>query len=90
MTEGNWTWDCFVCFAWRETNGSVLISVVNFAPNQSQCYLQIPFDELRGKQIHLRDLMGSAVYDRDGDEVRSRGLYLDMPAWGYHVFELAT
>ena len=34
--------------------------------------------------------MGSQVYERDGGDVRARGLYLDLPAWGYHVFEVST
>jgi hypothetical protein len=92
--DGNGTWDSFICFAWRgsETrgsNGSSLI-VVNYAPNQSQCYLHISLGELKGKTICLRDLMGPAIYERPGDEILSRGLYLDLPAWGYHVFELTT
>jgi hypothetical protein len=33
-------------------------------------------------------MMGQAVYDRDGGDIVHRGLYLDMPAWGYHVFEV--
>ena len=32
--------------------------------------------------------LGPAVYDRDGSELAARGLYLDLPAWGYHVFEV--
>jgi hypothetical protein len=32
--------------------------------------------------------MGSARYEREGDELASRGLYLDLAAWGYHVFEV--
>jgi hypothetical protein len=88
--DGNWTWDCFVCFAWRVINKTSLIVVVNYAPNQSQCYLQLPFDDLQGNAFRLRDLMSPAEYDRGGDEMRSRGLYLDLPAWGYHGFELVT
>lgn len=34
--------------------------------------------------------MSSAAYERDGDELVHRGLYLDMPAWGYHVFKMET
>jgi len=30
------------------------------------------------------------VYDREADQIHSGGLYLDLPAWGYHVFELTT
>ncbi|MBV9182131.1 MAG: alpha-amylase [Acidobacteria bacterium] len=88
--EGNWTWDCFICFGWHGLDRSPLAIVVNYASNQSQCYLRLPFEEIRGKRIGLRDLIGSAMYDRNGDEIRSRGLYLDLPAWGYHVFELTA
>jgi hypothetical protein len=34
--------------------------------------------------------MSSVRYERGGDEVASRGLYLDLPPWGYHVFELTA
>ncbi|MFL6353402.1 MAG: alpha-amylase family glycosyl hydrolase [Bryobacteraceae bacterium] len=86
--DGNWTWDCFICFAWHSAGQTRSVVVVNYASNQSQCYLHCRFDEIKGKMIRLRDLMGAAVYDRHGDEICSRGLYLDLPAWGYHVFEL--
>jgi hypothetical protein len=86
--DGNWTWDCFICFAWQAADQKSLIVVVNYSPNQSQCYLHVPTDKLKGKIMHLRDLMGTQEYDREGDEIRSRGLYLDLPAWSYHVFEL--
>jgi hypothetical protein len=33
--------------------------------------------------------MSAASYERHGDELLSRGLYLDVPGWGYHVFELS-
>jgi hypothetical protein len=36
----------------------------------------------------LKDFMSTACYERDGDDLLSRGLYLDVPAWGYHVFEV--
>jgi hypothetical protein len=88
--EGNWTWDCFICFAWRGTAGENLLAVVNFAPNQSQCHLRLPFAELEGKNARLTDLMGPEVYDRRGDDLISGGLYLDLPPWGYNVFELKT
>ena len=41
-----------------------------------------------GRAVRFRDLTGSATYDRDGGELVSRGLYLDLPPWGYHVFEV--
>jgi hypothetical protein len=87
--DGNWTWDCYLGFAWRGA-GQTLIVAVNYAPNQSQCYLQIPNDLLNGKMVRFQDLMSSPAYERDAGELRARGLYLDLPAWGYHVFEMTT
>jgi hypothetical protein len=88
--DGNWTWDCFVAFAWEGADGQRLLVAVNYAPNQSQCYLRLPFADLAGRRWRVRDLMGDAKYERDGDGLASRGLYLDLGSWQYHVFELAA
>ena len=84
--DGNWTWDCFICFTWQEPAGQPLLVAVNYAGNQSQCRVRLPFPGVAGQKVRLRDLMGTAVYDRDGSELFSAGLYLDLPPWGYHVF----
>jgi hypothetical protein len=34
--------------------------------------------------------VGSTSHDRDGSDLASRGLYLDMPPWTYHVFALVS
>jgi hypothetical protein len=34
--------------------------------------------------------MGGLAFDREGHDLDARGLYLDMPSWGYHVFELTA
>lgn len=86
--DGNWTWDCFICFAWQTPGELPLVVAVNYAANQSQCVVKIPFDEICGHIVKMQDLLNPVVYERDGDELRARGLYLDMPAWGYHVFKL--
>ena len=58
--------------------------------NQSQCYVRLPFPELGGHAVRLKDLVGPASFDRDGDDLVSRGLYLDMAPWTYHVFEMSA
>jgi hypothetical protein len=88
--DGNWTHDSYICFAWRGRAGSAVIVTVNYAPHQSQCYVRAPFEEFRGNPLRLRDLTGEAVYVRHADELLGHGLYLDLPAWGYHVFELTV
>jgi len=86
--EGNWTWDCFLAFAWQDSDGERLLVTVNYAANQSQCYVRLPFTDLGSAQWRLKDLLGDATYDRDGAELQSRGLYLDVPAWAVSVFSL--
>jgi hypothetical protein len=86
--EGNWTRDCFVAFAWQGPENERLIVAVNYAPNQSQCYLRLPFAELPGCPWRLLDQVGEVTFDRDGDDLASRGLYLDLAPWQAHAFLL--
>ncbi len=84
--EGNSTADCFLAFAWQQDAGNPLLVTVNYAPHQSQCRVRLPFPRLAGRAVRLKDVIGSAEYERSGDELVSAGLYLDLPAWGCHVF----
>ncbi len=86
--EGNWTSDCFVAFAWQGPGGGRLIVAVNYASNQSQCTLRLPFADLAGSAWRLEDQLSDSAYARHGDELTSRGLYLDMAPWAFHVFAL--
>jgi hypothetical protein len=49
--------------------------------------LRLPIPELAGCQWCLRDVLGDAEYERDGDELVERGLYLDLAPWQYHTFD---
>jgi hypothetical protein len=86
--EGNRTWDGFIAWCWDGPDGQRRLITVNYAPNQGQCYVRLPVADLGGRTVRLKDLMGPASYDRDGSDLVSRGLYLDVPAWNYHVFEI--
>jgi hypothetical protein len=54
----------------------------------SQCYVRLPFADLRNAQWRLQDLLSEVQYDRDGNDLESRGLYLDVPAWRCHAFTM--
>jgi hypothetical protein len=86
--DGNWTCDCFLVFAWQSSGEDRLLVAVNYAPNQSQCYVRLPVTGLGNRQWRLQDLLGDATYDRDGNDLQSRGLYLDMSPWQTSVFSL--
>ena len=86
--DGNWTNDCYVAFLWEAPDSAPLLVAVNYAPHQSQCYLRLPLDGLAGREWRLTDQLGSGHYDRQGDELANRGLYLDMGPWDISVFVL--
>ncbi len=97
--EDNRSWNRFLAFTWEgDRPGGAgagleaprLLVAVNYGPTQGQCYVTLPFADLRGQKWLLRDLLGPARYERDGDELAGRGLYLDVPEWAYHVFEIVS
>lgn len=85
--EGNWTHDCFIASAWQGADGRFVVAV-NFAPNQSQCHLRLPFEGLAGRQWTLQDQLAPSAYTRSGDDLVNRGLYLDMAPWQACVFKV--
>jgi hypothetical protein len=86
--EGNWTWDCFLAFAWQGPGEDRAVVTVNYAPNQSQCRVRLPFPDLGNRQWRLKDLLGDATYDRDGNDLQAGGLYLDESPWQARVFSM--
>ncbi len=84
--DDNYTWNHFLAFAWEGGQGQRLLITVNYGPTQGQCHVSLPWDDLRGKQVILRDLMHEARYEWKGDDLCNQGLYVDLPAWGFHVF----
>lgn len=86
--DGNWTSDCFVVFAWRGPEGETMIVAVNYASNQSQCHVRLPFADLTGSRWQLQDQLSSACHEWSGDDLHGRGLFLDLAAWQARVFLL--
>ena len=86
--DGNGSWDAFVAHSWRGSDGEWMLIAVNYAPHASQCYITLPFPEIKNRSVRLKDSLSSACYIREGNELLERGLYLDLPPWSYHVFDL--
>lgn len=83
--DGNWTHDCFLVFAWQR-DAEKWIVAVNYAGNQSQCHVRLPFRDLGGKTWRLEDRLSGAHYDWHGDDLVGKGLFLDMAPWATCVF----
>ncbi|MBI3838434.1 MAG: alpha-amylase [Planctomycetia bacterium] len=89
--EGNSTWQNFLALWWESSDRQRLLITVNYGPTQGQCYVHLPMPALQDRQVALRDRMSTACYERAGNDLVSRGLYLDVSAWQFHAFDvLAT
>ncbi len=87
--DGNWTHDCFVVFAWRGPKGEQIVVAVNYAPNQSQCHVRLPFGDTCGRKWHVQDQLSFNRYEWNGNDLQEKGLFLDFAPWQASVFALA-
>jgi hypothetical protein len=85
--DGNGSNDDYIGYGWTGPNDERRVVVVNYADHQGQCRLGLPWRDLDGWTWRLRDSMGDELYERDGGDLERSGLFVDLPAWGYNVFE---
>ena len=76
-----------LAWCWVKNDERALI-VVNFGHAAAQARVQLPWDELRATAWRLDDRLSDATYDRDGNEMRDSGLYVDLAPWQCHVFQV--
>jgi hypothetical protein len=83
---GNPTAVNFVIVQWENSSPGFDLVVANLAPHRSQCYAPIAIEELARRHWSMKDLLGLEVYQRDGADLRARGLYLDVPPHAAQLF----
>jgi hypothetical protein len=72
--------------AWTWKSDERYLVVVNLSDYKSQGRVGLPWDELRTGYWQLTDLLSGSTYERDGNEMLSPGLYVELGPWGYHLF----
>ncbi|HTA18057.1 MAG TPA: alpha-amylase, partial [Polyangia bacterium] len=85
--DGNATHDQMLVATWERGDERLLI-VVNYGAARAQAKVTIGGPGLAGRAWILEDRIGPARYERGGDALVGEGLYLDLPAWGCHVFDV--
>jgi hypothetical protein len=75
-----------LAWTWAKDDDRRLI-VVNLSDSASQARVQLPWQGMRGASWHLIDALSDAIYERDGDDMASSGLYVDLKPWNYSLFE---
>jgi hypothetical protein len=85
---GNVSHGQFIAWGWQDAGERWLCAAVNFAAQPGQCFVRLPMPQLAGCTLRFRDLLAPVEYERPGDDLLQRGLYLDLPPWGHHLFEV--
>lgn len=85
--DGNPSHAHLIAFTWTASDGTLAyVAVVNLSGTWSQGYLPLPDAELTGRTVTLVDRLGGHRFERDGDDLTSQGLFVDVEPWAHHVF----
>lgn len=85
--DGNESHGHMVASLWQmENDVRVIAANLSDAPAQSHLVLDLP--GIANHTWDLQDLLNGQTYRWAGEDLAERGLYVDLPANGYHLFEL--
>jgi len=82
----NTSFQNLVAWNWRKGDERYLI-VVNLSDGLVQARVQVRWADVGGGKWQLLDALSGTRYERDGDEMLSPGLYVELRPWNYHFFQ---
>jgi glycosidase len=81
----NNTCDNLLPFTWQAGPNKDLI-IVNYSDTQAQGRVLLPWKELKDLDVKLIDNLEQNTLVRSGSELKHKGLFVDLPPWGFHFF----
>lgn len=81
----NHSFQNLVAWRWLENEDRYLIAV-NLSETPVQARIQIPCTELAATTWRVKDVLAGVSFERDGNEMASLGLFVELSPWGYHLF----
>ncbi len=85
----NTSFQNLIAWTWLKDDERYLIAV-NFSDSALQARIQIPLSETGadGATWQLTDQISGVVYERNGNEMISPGLYVELDPWHFNLFRL--
>ena len=74
-----------VAWCWRKDNERYVIAV-NLSDHALQARVRLPWPDLGGANWKLADMFSGMTCQRNGDEMVSPGLYVELGPWNWHFF----
>src|SRR5438270_6135638 len=81
LNLGAWCWD---------QGRECYLVIVNLSEYRSQGRIRLPWNELAGRTWYLMDVLSGEFFERDGGELESAGLYMDLSAWRFHFLRFQS
>jgi Alpha amylase, catalytic domain len=78
------SYEQLLAWCWTEGEHRALV-VVNDADAPAAARIHLPWDDLAGDTWLLEDQLSGDLFERDGGELSTYGLYVQLPVWGCHV-----
>jgi hypothetical protein len=82
----NTSFQSLVAWTWVHHDERYLIAV-NLSDGFVQAQVQMRWADAAGAKWHLIDVLSDTTYERDGDEMVSPGLYVELGPWNFHLFQ---
>ena len=78
-----------VAWSWAgNRNGDRHLVVINLSGQPAQARIPLDWPDLPGRAWRLTDILGPSVFKRDGGELASPGLFVDLGPWQFHLLAL--
>jgi hypothetical protein len=75
-----------VAWNWVKDDQRCLV-MVNLSGIPVQARVRVPWNDAQGETWLLTDALSGVSYDRQGDEIQSLGLYVELGPWNCHLFQ---
>ena len=86
---GNQSCANMTAWSWAgEHGGNRHLVVVNLSGQPAQARVPLDWPDLPGRSWQLTDILGPSVFERDGGELASPGLFVDVGPWQFHLLAL--
>jgi hypothetical protein len=75
-----------VAWSWIKDEERYLV-IVNLSESPAQARVRVPWTDNGRGTWQLVDALSGVSYERDGNEMRSPGLYIELGPWNYNFFQ---
>jgi hypothetical protein len=82
----NQSFQNLVAWSWIK-DGDRRLVVVNLSDKASQARVKMQWEDLRGSSWRLIDTLSDGTYDRNGDDMKDAGLYIELEPWCFCAFQ---